>query len=91
MDNPQQADEVLQQDAEVDGYLICVQGLGWGNDITKLCRTGKPTLLVDNLFGGSGLFLTRLPQIMAAGKPVDWVSSARRPGHRRRRPGNSPC
>ena len=47
-----------------------------GATISSSVRTGKPTLLVDNLFGGSGLFLTRLPQIMAAGKPVDWVSSA---------------
>lgn len=76
LDDPKQVADVLQGDAEVAGYLICVQGLGWGNDITKLCATGKPTLLVDNLFGGSGLFLTRLPQIMTAGKPVDWVSSA---------------
>jgi hypothetical protein len=76
MDDPKQAAEVLKSCAEVQGYLICVQGLGWGNDISKLCSTGKPTLLADNLFGGSGLFLTRLPQIMAAGKPVDWVSSA---------------
>lgn len=37
---------------------------------------GKPTLLVDNLFRGSGLFLTRLPGIMKLGKPVDWVSSS---------------
>lgn len=76
MDKPQHADEVLQKDGEVDGYLVCVQGLGWENDIVKLCSTGKPTLLVDHLFGGSGLFLTRLPQIVLAGKPVDWVSSA---------------
>jgi hypothetical protein len=76
MDVPGHADEVLQGDGEVDGYVVCVQGLGWRNDIGKLCSTGKPTLLVDNLFGGSGLFLTRLPQIMASGKPVDWVSSA---------------
>jgi hypothetical protein len=76
MGDPKHAAEVLQGDGEVDGYMVCVQGLGWGNDIFKLCTTGKPTLLVDNLFGGSGLFLTRLPQIMGAGKPVDWVSSS---------------
>lgn len=34
------------------------------------------TLLVDNLFGGSGKFLTQLNRTMNAGKPVDWVSSA---------------
>lgn len=76
MDNPKHADDVLKGDAEVDGYLICVQGLGWANDIGKLSATGKPSLVTDNLFGGSGLFLTRLPAIMRSGKPVDWVSSA---------------
>jgi len=76
MDKPADVNQVLQADAEVDGYLVCIQGLGWRNDITKLSATGKPTLVVDNLFGGSGLFLTRLPHIMKTGKPVDWVSSS---------------
>jgi hypothetical protein len=68
---------VLEADAEVDGYVVCVQGLGWRNNVNALCSTGKPALLVDNLFGGSGLFLTRLPGIMKSGKPVDWVSSSK--------------
>jgi L-fucose isomerase-like protein len=34
-------------------------------------------LVVDNLFGGSGMFLSHLPAIMKAGKPVDWVSSSK--------------
>lgn len=76
MDEAKHADDVLQGDAEVDGYAVCLQGLGWNNDALKLCTTGKPTLLVDNLFGGSGKFLTQLPQIMGSGKPVDWVSSS---------------
>jgi len=76
MDDPAEADGVLAKDGEVDGYVVCVQGLGWGNDIVKLCATGKPTLLVDNLFGGSGLFLSRQTRIMGLGHPVDWVSSS---------------
>lgn len=76
MDKSEEATALLQDDAAVDGYLICVQGLGWRNDITKLCGTGKPTLIADNLYGGSGLFLTRLPAIMKLSKPVDWVSSS---------------
>ena len=76
MDDPKHAVEVLEADAEVDGYLVCIQGLGWRNDVLKLCTTGKPTLLVDNLFGGSGKFLTQIPAIMKSGKPVDWVSSS---------------
>jgi hypothetical protein len=77
MDRPADTDEVLKGNGEVDGYIICVEGLGWGNDIFKLCTTGKPTLLVDNLFGGSGLFLLQQSRIMGSGKPVDWVSSSR--------------
>lgn len=76
MDDPKQAEEVLRGDAEADGYLVLVQGLGWKNDIFKLCTTGKPTLLVDNLFGGSGHFLGQLPRLVGSGKPVDWVSSS---------------
>lgn len=60
----------------VDGFIVCLQGLGWRNDVVKLCATGKPTLLVDNLFGGSGLFLGKISPIMKSGGPVDWVSSS---------------
>ncbi len=77
MDNPVNVAEVLAGDADVDGYVVCVQGLGWRNDIFKLCTTGKPSLLVDNLFGGSGKFLTQIDRIMKSGKPVDWVSSSK--------------
>jgi hypothetical protein len=70
------ADAVLKNNSQADGYIVCLQGLGWSNDIVKLSGTGKPTLLVDNLFGGSGLLLTKLPQIMKSGQPVDWVSSS---------------
>jgi len=76
MDKPEHADEVLKGNADVDGYVVCIQGLGWRNDIFKLCTTGKPTLLVDNLFGGSGMFLTQQARIMGSGKPIDWVSSS---------------
>jgi len=76
VDNPKHVAEVLKGTAEVDGYVVCVQGLGWRNDIYGLCTTGKPSLLVDNLFGGSGRFLTQITRIMKSGKPVDWVSSS---------------
>jgi len=76
MDNPKDAKAILKDGAGTDGYVVCLQGLGWRNDIPALCNTGKPTLVVDNLFGGSGKFLTQLPRIMKTGKPVDWVSSS---------------
>jgi len=77
MDDPKQAEDVVKKDGEVDGYILCLQGLGWNNDIDKLSATGKPTLVVDNLFGGSGLFLSHLPQVMKSGNPIDWVSSSK--------------
>ena len=76
MDNPADAERILKAGGDADGYIVCLQGLGWRNDVPKLCTSGKPTLLVDNLFGGSGKFLTQLPHIMNSGKPVDWVSSS---------------
>ena len=76
VDDPKHTERVLEGDREVDGYVLCLQGLGWGNDVSKLSGTGKPTLVVDNLFGGSGVLLTRLPQIMAKSQSVDWVSSS---------------
>jgi hypothetical protein len=77
MNDPKESQALVARDAEVDGYIVCLQGLGWSNDAYQLCTTGKPTLLVDNLFGGSGLFLGQIAKIMSSGKPVDWVSSAR--------------
>ncbi len=76
MDRPEDASEVMKGDGDVDGYVVCIEGLGWSNDVFKLCTSGKPTLLVDNLFGGSGLFLSQQPRIMGSGQPVDWVSSS---------------
>jgi hypothetical protein len=76
MDKPADAAKILEGDDQVQGYIVCLQGLGWRNDVFKLCTTGKPTLLVDNLFGGSGKFLTQIDRIMGSDKPVDWVSSS---------------
>ncbi len=67
---------ILSQDSEVDGYIICLLGLGWEYKFDDLCATGKPTLVVDNLFGGSGMFLTCTGAIRAQHEHVDWVSSS---------------
>lgn len=75
-DSPVEARAVMKHDNEVDGYIVFVQGLGWRNHLSKLCSSGKPTLLVDHLFGGSGLFLTNLGSILSSGHPVEWVASS---------------
>lgn len=67
---------LLQQDNAVDGYIVVLLGLGWEYGFQSLCATGKPTLVVDNLFGGSGMFLTRVGDVLAKHPHVDWVSSS---------------
>ena len=68
---------LLDRHAEVDGYIVCLLGLGWEYGFEPLCASGKPTLLVDNLYGGSGMFLTRTGRVMETGNPVDWLSTSR--------------
>lgn len=74
--DPQHSADVLKAGDEVDGYIVCLQGHGARYNAFALCTTGKPTLVVDNLFGGSGRFLGLMPRIVESGKPADWVSSS---------------
>jgi hypothetical protein len=67
---------LLDADHLVDGYIICLLGLGWEYAFDDPSATGKPTLVVDNLFGGSGMFLTRIGGVLAKCPHVDWVSSS---------------
>ncbi|MBN1910877.1 MAG: twin-arginine translocation signal domain-containing protein [Pirellulales bacterium] len=75
-DDRKQAEAILKADGQVDGHIVFLLSMPRNVDTVKLCTTGKPTLFVDNLFGGSGQFLGRMQKIMGSGKPVDWVSSA---------------
>jgi hypothetical protein len=56
--NRQDAFKLLQSDAEVDGYLVYMLGLWSGGGAMAVAEAGKPTLFVDDLYGGSGEFLT---------------------------------
>jgi len=64
---------------EVDGYLIYVATLSWAlrGAITSLARLGKPTLVADEVLGGSGVFLTGVSQLASRGIPAAAVSSTR--------------
>ena len=72
----EEAKKWLEHDSEVDGYLIYILGLTWQQEPLMFCRLGKPTLLVDDLYGGSGEFLTQLPVALSEKLPVEWVSSS---------------
>lgn len=71
-----EAEEMLKQDAGFDGYLVYI--LGIPSDAARpIALSGKPTLLVDDLYGGTGSFLGVYPAALKAAKPVAAVSSTR--------------
>jgi len=52
------AKEILQLDKDVDGYIVYLVGCLWGSVPEIIAASGKPTVFIDNLFAGSGKFLT---------------------------------
>lgn len=71
-----EAEEMLKQDAGFDGYVVYI--LGIPSDAARpIALSGRPTLLVDDLYGGTGSFLGVYPAALKAGKPVAAVSSSR--------------
>jgi len=71
-----QAEKILAQDAEVDGYVVYLVGCLWGDMTETIAAAGKPTIFVDNLFAGSGEFLTSYARARREGNKVIAVSSS---------------
>lgn len=59
-----------------DGYLVYMVGI-WTGAPQVIGASGKPTLFVDDLYGGSGEFLIANAAARRAGQKVACVSSAR--------------
>lgn len=71
-----EAEEMLKQDKGIDGYVVYI--LGIPSDAARpVAMSGRPTLLVDDLYGGTGSFLGVYPAARRASKPVAAVSSTR--------------
>ncbi|UCE40805.1 MAG: hypothetical protein JSV17_15365 [Candidatus Aminicenantes bacterium] len=68
--------KILQSDPTVDGYIVYLSGCLWGNVPETIAGAGKPTVMVDNLFAGSGEFLTSYAKVRREGFPVAAVSSS---------------
>jgi L-fucose isomerase-like protein len=67
---------ILALDAEADGYVIYLAGCLWGDLTETIAASGKPTIIADNLFAGSGEFLTSYAAVKRLGYPVLAVSSS---------------
>ena len=71
-----EAKKILALDEEVDGYVVYLAGCLWGDLTETLASNGKPTIIADNLYAGSGEFLTSFAAAKRAGYPVLGVSSS---------------
>jgi hypothetical protein len=59
-----------------DGYLVYLVGCLWGDLTETIASCGKPVILVDHLFAGSGEFLTSYARVKKQGYPVVGISSS---------------
>jgi hypothetical protein len=74
--NGDEAKRILEGDKEVDGYLVYTVGI-WSGAPQVIAAAGRPTLIVDDLYGGSGEFLIAYASARRAGQKVAGVSSSR--------------
>jgi hypothetical protein len=76
--NRDQAQKMMDEDKDkgVDGYLVYILGL-WPGVTHVVGPSGKPTLFVDDLYGGSGEFLTAYSAARRNHWKVSGVSSSR--------------
>ncbi len=75
-ENADEAKKILEADAEVDGYIVYMVGIWTGAAIT-IASSNRPTLFVDDLYAGSGEFLTAYAAARRKGLNVAGVSSSR--------------
>lgn len=68
--------KILQSGTPVDSYIVYLSGCLWGNVPEAIAEAGKPTVMIDNLFAGSGEFLTSYARVRRQGLPVAAVSSS---------------
>lgn len=68
--------KILSENKDVDGYLYYLAGCLWGELSETITASGKPTIMVDHLFAGSGEFLTGYARARRAGHKVIPVSSS---------------
>jgi L-fucose isomerase-like protein len=71
------AKKILEKDGEVDGYLVYMVGCLWGTTPQIIASSGKPVVIVDELYAGSGEFLTAFAEVKRKGGKIAAVSSSR--------------
>ncbi len=74
--NGASAQALIENDKDVDGYLVYLAGCLWGDMTETIAASGKPTIIADHLYAGSGEFLNSFAAAKRAGHRVIGVSSS---------------
>jgi len=74
--NAAQAKKLLEQDKDIDGYMVYMVGI-WTGAPQVIAASGRPTIFVDDLYAGSGEFLIAYSTAKRQGWKVAGVSSSR--------------
>lgn len=74
--NAEDAKKLLENDGDIDGYLVYMLGI-WTGVGQAIAAAGRPTLFVDDLYAGSGEFLIAYAAARRKGLKVAGVSSSR--------------
>jgi hypothetical protein len=61
---------------DIDGYEVHILGIP-SNASRAIAMSGRPAVLIGDLYGGTGAFLGQYPAAGKAGMPVTGVSSTR--------------
>jgi hypothetical protein len=79
VEQPQDVQRAVALKSSVDGYLIYTMTLDWNHRpaLVDIAQVGKPTLVVDEFLGGSGVFLTGYSELCSRGIPAGGVSTTR--------------
>ncbi len=79
VENPGDLKKAIGLKDEVDGYLVYVMTLVWGQRgmLLEIGKLGKPMLVADEFLGGSGVFLTGYSGLCSRKLPAAAVSTTR--------------
>lgn len=71
-----EAQKILESTQQMDGYVVYLLGIPSDAPVA-IGMSNRPTLLVDDLYGGTGTFLRAYPEARRKGMKVAGVSSSR--------------
>jgi len=77
--NAAEAKKIMEEDKQVDGYVVYMAGMGGGGPalIPLLGAAGRPTVLVDHLYAGGGQFLSANATARGKGWKVIGLAASR--------------